>query len=183
MWHYLASKGRCVRRGFRIISHYYHVVLTGAQGLLNHPVSSVSHFRTAVLKQKLTVTVWSFFFYFIYHLRVPVYIPSNNFRSIGWIVINLVVHVDGVRLCLWTAAAVPRVICEYGEPRWNDVDRGNRGTQREICRGASLSATNPTWNDLGANPVLRCERLATNRLSQSLNLVCTPCHSTLTHLL
>jgi hypothetical protein len=32
---------------------------------------------------------------------------------------------------------------------------------------ATLSVTNPTWIDLSANPCLRCERLATNRLSHS----------------
>jgi hypothetical protein len=28
-----------------------------------------------------------------------------------------------------------------------------------------LSSTNPTWTDMGANPGLRNDRLATNRLS------------------
>jgi hypothetical protein len=41
----------------------------------------------------------------------------------------VVVHVDGVRLCLWTVATkgplfIPQVIYKYGETRWNDTDRG-----------------------------------------------------------
>jgi hypothetical protein len=40
----------------------------------------------------------------------------------------IVVDVDGVRLCVWTAATNGpfvhlQMICEYGEPRWNYVDR------------------------------------------------------------
>jgi hypothetical protein len=39
-------------------------------------------------------------------------------------------HVDGVRLCPWTATTnwpiVNHQIYKYKEPRWNDTDRGNR---------------------------------------------------------
>jgi hypothetical protein len=38
----------------------------------------------------------------------------------------------------------------------------NRRTRRETCPSATLPTTNPTWNDLGANPGLRGERPATN---------------------
>jgi hypothetical protein len=41
----------------------------------------------------------------------------------------------------------------------------NRRTRRKPCPSATLSTTNPTWIDPGANPGLRVERLATNRLS------------------
>jgi hypothetical protein len=41
----------------------------------------------------------------------------------------------------------------------------NRGSRRKTCPGATLSTTNPTWIDPGANPGLRGERPATNRLS------------------
>jgi hypothetical protein len=66
----------------------------------------------------------------------------------------LVVCVDGVRLCLWTVATNihfvhSQVIYEYGEPRWNDVDRENRKTQRKTCSSCTLSTTNSTWTDLG----------------------------------
>jgi hypothetical protein len=41
----------------------------------------------------------------------------------------------------------------------------NRRTRRETCPNATLFTTYPTWIDLGANPGLRGERPATNRLS------------------
>jgi hypothetical protein len=47
------------------------------------------------------------------------------------------------------------MIYEYKEPLWKDSDSPI----------ISLSNTNSTWTELGANPVLRSERLATNRLS------------------
>jgi hypothetical protein len=55
---------------------------------------------------------------------------------------------------------------EFGERRWNDILTGeNRRTRRKICPSATLSTTNPTWIDPGANPGLRGERPATNDLS------------------
>jgi hypothetical protein len=56
-----------------------------------------------------------------------------------------------------------QVIYVYGEPWWNDTDRENRWTRRKTCD--TLSITNPTWTDPGANPVLLPERPATNRLN------------------
>jgi hypothetical protein len=47
----------------------------------------------------------------------------------------------------------------------------NRRTQRNICPSATLSTTNPTWNDPGVNPGLRGERPATNRLSHGTALL------------
>jgi hypothetical protein len=41
----------------------------------------------------------------------------------------------------------------------------NRRTRRKTCSGATLSTTNPTWIEPGANPGLRSERPATNDLS------------------
>jgi hypothetical protein len=42
----------------------------------------------------------------------------------------------------------------------------NRRTQRKICPSATLSTTNPTWIDPGANPGLRGERPVTDDLSR-----------------
>jgi hypothetical protein len=54
----------------------------------------------------------------------------------------------------------------FGERRWNDILTGeNRRTRRKTCLSATLSTTNPTSTDLGANPDLRGERPATNDLS------------------
>jgi hypothetical protein len=41
----------------------------------------------------------------------------------------------------------------------------NRRTRRKTCPSATLSTTNPTWTDLGANPGLRGEGPVTNDLS------------------
>jgi hypothetical protein len=41
----------------------------------------------------------------------------------------------------------------------------NRRTRRETRPSANMSTTNSTWADLGANPGLRGERPASNRLS------------------
>jgi hypothetical protein len=55
---------------------------------------------------------------------------------------------------------------EFGKRQWNDIQTGeNRRTRRKTCPSATLSTTNPTWIDTGANPGLRGERPATNDLS------------------
>jgi hypothetical protein len=55
---------------------------------------------------------------------------------------------------------------DFGEWRWNDIlTVENRRTRRKTCPSATLSTTNPTWIDRGANPGLRGETLATNYLS------------------
>jgi hypothetical protein len=41
----------------------------------------------------------------------------------------------------------------------------NRSARCKTFRNATLSATNPTWTDMGSNPGLRGERPSTNRLS------------------
>jgi hypothetical protein len=40
----------------------------------------------------------------------------------------VVVYVDGVGLCLWTAVTkgllfIPQMVYEHGQPWWNDIDR------------------------------------------------------------
>jgi hypothetical protein len=51
-------------------------------------------------------------------------------KSIAVTGLFVVLHVDGARLCLWTAATngpivhPPGDIYEYEEPWWNDTDRG-----------------------------------------------------------
>jgi hypothetical protein len=79
---------------------------------------------------------------------------------------------DGVglvprRRCLRTLAyyAFPRWY-EFGEQQWNDILTGeNQSTQRKTCLDATLSTTNPTCIDPGANLGLRGQTPATNGLS------------------
>jgi hypothetical protein len=70
------------------------------------------------------------------------------------------------RGCLLTLEyyAFPRWY-EFGERRWNDTDRGNRRTRRKTCPSATLSTTNTTWIDPGANPGFRGDRPEANDLS------------------
>jgi hypothetical protein len=67
------------------------------------------------------------------------------------------------------------------EQWWNDADGENRRTRRETYPSATLSTTNPTWSDAGANPRhsmwgaganpgLHGERLATNRSNHGTTL-------------
>jgi hypothetical protein len=51
------------------------------------------------------------------------------------------------------------------EQWWNDIFAGETEVLGENLPSATLSTTNPTWIDPGANPDLRGERPATNRLS------------------
>jgi hypothetical protein len=71
------------------------------------------------------------------------------------------------------------MIHEYGERRWDDVDRGKPKNSEKNLPSASLSTTNPTWTDLGANKGLRGERPAnqflylkfsTDKFQDSINL-------------
>jgi hypothetical protein len=61
-------------------------------------------------------------------------------------------------------------IYENRESWWNDIDRENRRTRRKSCPSVTSSTTNPTWIDPVANPGLRGERPATNRLSRGTAL-------------
>jgi hypothetical protein len=44
----------------------------------------------------------------------------------------------------------------------------NLSTRRKTCPSATLSTTNPTWNDPGSKPGLRGERPETNGLSHGM---------------
>jgi hypothetical protein len=69
---------------------------------------------------------------------------------------------------------MPQVIYEHGEPRWNDTDRGKTDELGEkYVPSATLSTTNRSWTDPGANPCLRGEIPVTNRLSHSTALSTT----------
>jgi hypothetical protein len=62
----------------------------------------------------------------------------------------------------------PHMIYAYGEPRWNDTDRGKpKNSEEKTCPSATLSTTNPTWTDHGAIPDLCGQRPMTNRLSHA----------------
>jgi hypothetical protein len=65
---------------------------------------------------------------------------------------------------------------EFGERRWNDIDRGQTKNSEKACPSATLSTTNPAWIDPGANPGLRGERLATNDLSHGTAKLTTYFH-------
>jgi hypothetical protein len=83
------------------------------------------------------------------------------------------VHVHWVILCLWNVAPSRHIVHPPGDVwvwRGNDTDRENRRTLRKICPSATLSTTNPTWNDLGMNPGLHGERLTSNCLSHGTAL-------------
>jgi hypothetical protein len=46
----------------------------------------------------------------------------------------------------------------------------NGSTRRKTCPSATVSTTNPKWNDPGSNPGIRGDRPATNRLSHGTAL-------------
>jgi hypothetical protein len=81
--------------------------------------------------------------------------------------------VNGVRLSLncdhqRAYCSYAQMIYEYRERQSkDDTDRRNGRTRRKPCPSATLSTTNPTWTDQGANPGLRGERPATNHLSHA----------------
>jgi hypothetical protein len=58
-----------------------------------------------------------------------------------------------------------QVIYKHGEPRWNYIDRGKQNNLEKIRLSATLSTTNPTWTEPGANTGLRNKRPAINRLN------------------
>jgi hypothetical protein len=58
-------------------------------------------------------------------------------------------------------------VSELRPRRQSIIDRGNQITWRETCPSATLSITNLTWADLGANPGLRCDSYVPNHLSHS----------------
>jgi hypothetical protein len=66
----------------------------------------------------------------------------------------------------------PADIYEYGEPWWMILTGKNRRTRRKACPSTTLSTTNTTWTDRGANPRFRNERPATNRLNNDTACLC-----------
>jgi hypothetical protein len=60
---------------------------------------------------------------------------------------------------------IPQMIYEYGEPQWNDIDRGKPKNLEKTCPSATVSTTNPTWADLDVNTGLHGEMPATNHQS------------------
>jgi hypothetical protein len=87
------------------------------------------------------------------HLSSLVYVlcvsPINlfMFMSMGWD------YVSDLRPPTGTFF-VPQVTYEYGEPRWNDTDKGNRRNLRKTCPNTTLSTASITLTDPGANPDL-----------------------------
>jgi hypothetical protein len=59
------------------------------------------------------------------------------------------------------------------EQWWNDIFAGETEVLGENLPSATLFTTNPTWIDPGANPGLRGERPATNRLSHGTAFIFT----------
>jgi hypothetical protein len=105
--------------------------------------------------------------------RVP---EASSWHEI-YCLLFVVVHDDGVRLCLWTAAASEPIVHPADDIRvWRTMLkwhwRENRRALRKASPIATLSTTNPTWIYPGANPDLRGDRPATNRLSHSTALSC-----------
>jgi hypothetical protein len=82
----------------------------------------------------------------------------------------VVIHADGLRLTL--NCGHQRAYCSslrlYMSTEGHSgmiLTEETRRTRRKTCPSATLSTTNPTWIDPGANVGLRGERPATNRLS------------------
>jgi hypothetical protein len=91
----------------------------------------------------------------------------------GLIYFQVVVHVEGETLCLWTAVTNGPIIhspydilvCVWNatvELYW----QGKPKNSEESCSCYTSPKTNPTWTDAGTNPSLRGERPVTNHLRQ-----------------
>jgi hypothetical protein len=85
------------------------------------------------------------------------------------------VHVDGVRICLWTAATIGPTVCSLGDIRvWRaTVERYWQSKTDELTQtwpSTTLSTTNPTWIDASINLGLCCEKLVSNHLSHGTPL-------------
>jgi len=120
------------------------------------------------LSFSIFLTAYTFFAFKKYTgtSKFPFRAPLRHYTGIV-----IVDHVNGVRPCLWTPSTNgpvvhPKMMYEYGEPRWNDVLTGeNRRTRRKPSRSSTFSTTNPTWIDTDANPGFRGARPVTNDLS------------------
>jgi hypothetical protein len=94
--------------------------------------------------------------------------------------IPLVVHVDGVRLCLRIAPTNrPVVHCPGDIWVWRTMVecylRENRRTRRKTCPSATFFTTSPTWTEPDANLGLCGERPATNHLSHGMAYLISLC--------
>jgi hypothetical protein len=58
-----------------------------------------------------------------------------------------------------------KIMYEYGEPLWNDIDRGNMKNFDKTQSQCYCVTTNTIWNDPDAKTGLRDERPATNPLN------------------
>jgi hypothetical protein len=90
-------------------------------------------------------------------------LKSKSYRYLhnSYCMICLYVHVDGVRLCLWTAATNGPIVYPPHKHSVMILTEENWRTWRKTGPSATLSTTNPTWTDVGF-----CgERPVTNHLS------------------
>jgi hypothetical protein len=62
--------------------------------------------------------------------RISIYKTNVKFKHIQKCRLVVVVNVDEVRRPPTGLLFISQMIYEYGEPRWNDIDRGNRRTWR-----------------------------------------------------
>jgi hypothetical protein len=81
--------------------------------------------------------------------------------SIGW---------DYVCAPLMGLLFVLPVIHEYGGPRWDDIGRRNRRTQRNTCPSAILSTTKLTLTDPGANQNRTLKEVVTGSFETSVHI-------------
>jgi hypothetical protein len=88
------------------------------------------------------------------------------------------VHADGARLCLFTAATTgpifyPQMIYERAESHCGMIlTEEDRRTWRETSQNATLSTTNLTWTEPGANPGLRVRRSAISLNHGTVSMAC-----------
>jgi hypothetical protein len=98
-------------------------------------------------------------------------LKSKSYRHLlnSYCMICLYVHVDGVRLCLWTAATNGPIVYPPHTHSVMILTEENWWTWRKTGPSATLSTTDPTWTDVG----FRGERPATNHLAMAQPLMMT----------
>jgi hypothetical protein len=103
------------------------------------------------------------------------HVPRMDFHRIV-----VVVHVDGVRRCLWTAASNGSIVYppddEYGQSRWNDTDREIPKSSGKKLSQCHFVHHRSRRTDPGANLALRGERPVTNDLSHCTEFFIGCCH-------